>query len=520
MYCRVHGLFTLALVLNCVTGCAKVDPRPDFDRTSRHVEEAAGQSLPDIEDDATVRGAIVAELLASGLTVDEAVKITLLNNPSVHSALSRVGMARADAVQAGLFTNPTLGLSFRFPEGGGRSNLEAGVAQNIADLWLIPPRKRAAERDLDRTILEVAREIVALTVDTRIAYFDAVAADQAFNISRDSVAITQRLFEITNARQEAGAVGSLDVNLARGQALRAEVDSRRARLECASARRTLAQILAVALPADEIALTEPLPLPQERSIDTERLLRLARASRLDFRAAHERAAAAEARIKAEQARAFPSLDVGLELERGERRALPGRNIVADTARASIANGRLTVPDIESRGQRDAARREEIDFVFGPTLGITLPIFDQNQAQIARARFLHEQARATLLALDRFIVQETREAADRAVTAWSIADLFDRELLPQARDTLSISESAYQAGSTSILSVIDAQRSLLEAARARVSALQTAAHALVALERVVARPIADILCASESGPPDGTRSTGDTSDAPETPGDQS
>ena len=490
-----------SLVTLCVAGCATIDPRPDFDRTSRHVEKAAGESLPQFEDDVATREALVAELLATGLTVDEAVKIALLNNTNVRAALARVGMARADAVQAGLFTNPTLGLSFRFPEGGGRSNLTAGLAQNIADLWLIPPRKRAAERDLDRTILEVAREVVALTIDTRTGYYNTVAADQALTIAQDNVALTKKLMEVTEARLEAGAVGALDVNLAKGQALRAEVDFRTARLEAASARRSLAKALALTTLADDLSLTDPLPSVQEHVIDAEWLVGMARESRLDLRAAQDGVAAAEARVKAEYAKVFPNVNVGLDLERSDRRAQPGRNILADTARTSIANGGLTAPDTESRGQRNQARSQEIDLIMGPSFGVTLPIFDQNQAQIAKARFSYEQAIALLDSLDRSIVQETREAADRASTAWNVATLYDRELLPQARNTLSISEAAYQAGNTPILNVIDAQRSLLESRRGYIASLQAAANAFVELERAVARPIEVILSPPE--PPEDT-----------------
>lgn len=499
MHPRTPEVSALSFVLISVVGCATVDPRPDYDRASRHVEHATGKSLPQTEDDRTEQEALANELLVDGLSTDEAVQIALFNNANVRAGLASIGIARADAVQAGLFSNPTLGLSFKIPEGGGLANLEAGLAQNIADLWLIPPRKRAAERDLDRTILQTAREIVALTNDAKIAYYNAVASDQALSIARDSVSITKRLFEITDARREAGTVGSLDVNLAKAQALRAEVDFRTARLESASARRTLAKTLALTTLADEIRLSDSLPLPQEQSIDSERLVIVARESRLDIRAAEENVIAAEARVRLEYAKVFPNLDIGIDFERGERRAQPGRDIFADTARASIANGGLTAPDIESRSQRAAAKRQEIDYTLGPSLGVTLPIFDQNQAQIARAQFSYQEAQALLEVLDRSIVQETREAVDRALTAWDIANMFDRELLPQGRDTLSISESAYQAGNTPILNVIEAQRSLLEATRARVVALQTAANALVDLERTIARPINEILSQTELTP---------------------
>jgi cobalt-zinc-cadmium efflux system outer membrane protein len=511
---------TISLMVISITGCATVDPRADFDRASRHVERATGKSFQQLEGDQARQEAIVADLLEGGLGADEAVRIALLNNATVRAGLASIGIARADAVQAGLFSNPTLGLTFKLPESGGLADLEAGLAQNIADLWLIPPRKKAAERDVDRTILQTAREIVALTNDTKMAYYNAIAADEAFRIARDNVSITKRLFEITDARLEAGTVGSLDVNLARAQSLRADVDYRTARLEASSARRTLGKRLALTMSTDDIPLTDPLPLPQERSIDPERLVMVARESRLDILAAQENVAAAEARIKSEYARVFPNVDIGIDFERGERRALPGRDILADTARASIANGGLTAPDIESRGQRAAAKRQEIDYTLGPSLGLTLPIFDQNQAQIAKAQFAHQEALALLEALNRSIVQETREAVDRALTAWDIATLFDRELLPQARDTLNISESAYQAGNTPILNVIEAQRSLLEATRARIVALQTAANALIDLERAIARPIDEVLLSQkETTPPEGPSPITSAPDSQNSAGDQ-
>lgn len=497
---RVRNSSAVSLVLIFASGCATVNPRPDIDRASRHVEQATGESLPQMEADLAEQEAIVAELLVDGLSADEAVRVALLNNANVRAGLASIGIARADAVQAGLFSNPTLGLSFKLPEGGGLANVQAGVAQNIADLWMIPPRKRAADRDLDRTILQTARDIVALTIDTKSAYYNAIAADQALNIARDNVSITQRLFEITDARREAGTVGSLDVNLARGQSLRAEVEYRTAKLQAASTRRTLARILALKAVAEDIQLTDSLPVPQEQPIDPERLVTIALEARLDLRAAHENVAAAGERISLEYARVFPLLNVGLDLERGERRAQPGRDILADTARSSIANGALTAPGIQSRGQRAAERRQEIDYILGPSLGVTLPIFDQNQAQIARAQFAYQEALALVDFLERSLVQDTREAVDRAMTGWNIAALFDRELLPQARDTLSISEAAYRAGNTPILNVILAQQSLLEATRSRIAALQTAAIALVDLERAVARPIGEILSQPPSMPP--------------------
>ncbi len=490
---RWTGPGTAAALL---AGCATVDPTVDRERAAREIRAATGHDVAYAADDAAADAAVEG-LLADGLTADDAVRVALLNNPRARAVLLQVGMARADVVQAGLWSNPTVGFSFRFPEGGGLANFEASLAQNIADLWMIPARSRAAERDLEATILAAALEVVSLAVDTKVAYYNTVAADDALAIARDNVSLTQQLLELTEARLQAGTVGSLDVNLAKGQALRAEVDLRTARLESATARRTLATLMGLTTSADGIQIADPLPAPLDGALSVDGYVEIALDARLDARAAREAVEAAAARVEFELAKVFPSVEIGFELERGERRAQPGRKVLADTARSSIANGRLTAPEVQSRGQRRLEKSQEIEAILGPSLSLTLPIFDQNQAQIAKARMSYLETKALLDALEQSIVQETREAADRLASAWDVATLYQRQVLPQAQETLELSEATYQAGQTTILNVIDAQRSLLETRRANLAALQNAAGALAELERATARPVSVLF--EQAGP---------------------
>lgn len=495
---------TLAGALVAVSGCATVDARRDYQRAGTEVQRAIGQSpLADPEDEAAV-DAVMADLLAGGLTADEAIKVALLNNPRARAVLLQVGMARADVVQAGLWSNPTIGFSFNLPTGGGSNQFGTNLAQNIADLWMIPSRSRATNRDLESTTLTAAQELVSLAVDTKVAYYNALAADSAFAIAQDNVALTEELLRITNARLEAGTVGSLDVNLAKGQALRAEVEARSARLEAASSRRTLAALLGLTTSAQEIVLSETLPKPLDGQLPVDRYVEAALDSRLDARAARDAVDAAVARVEFELAKVFPNVEVGLEYEHQAHRAQPGRKILADTARASIANGQLTAPDIESRGQRNLEESQRIDAILGPSLSLTLPIFDQNQAQIAKARMSYLESKALLDGLERSIVQQTREAADRLATAWNVATLYQNEVVPQAQETLDLSQATYQAGQTTILNVIDAQRSLLETRRANVAALENAAAAVAELERATARPASELF--QESGLPNQATTT--------------
>jgi cobalt-zinc-cadmium efflux system outer membrane protein len=385
-----------------------------------------------------------------------------------------------------------LGASVRFPAGGGLANLEAGFAQNIANLWQIPARERAAERSLDRAILELARDAALLATDAKSAYFEAVGADQRNAIAGENLTIAHTILELAQARQQAGAGTELDVNLSRNLVLDAELAVESTRLDAAEARRRLATLLGLTSNADDLRLVDSLPDIPKESPDAERLIAIARASRLDIQAAEQAVDAAEARLREQIRRVFPTVELGIASERGERKAQGGRDVLADTARTSVANGRLTAPDIQPRSER----RTHTDFIIGPSLDLELPIFDQNQAQIAKAKYGYDQAIKALDALDRAVNQEVRGAVDRALTAWRLAQAYRDRSVPLAKSNLDLSQEAYRTGRTSFVSVLEAERFFLDARSRYVDAARAAAKAVPELERVIGLPFDRFMTAIE------------------------
>ena len=134
--------------------------------------------------------------------------------------------------------------------------------------------------------------------------------------------------------------------------------------------------LSLALPPDALELTETLPEPPQWDVPDDTLLRLAAEHRLDIRAAESATQAARARVKEEQLKLFPTLELGVSFEREEQRPAEGRNILADSVRSSIAEGAPRV-DIAPK------EKQSTDTLLGPSLGMELPIFNQNQGGIAR-----------------------------------------------------------------------------------------------------------------------------------------
>ncbi len=475
-----------ALILQCgggFSGCTRVDSAADIARVS---ELAAERSIeadlydPAVDDTVSDR---VGALLADGLTLEEAVQVALLNNRSFQSLFYEIGASRADVVQSTLLTNPSLSFMSRFPEGGGIPNIEIGIGQELVDLWQIPVRKKVAEAKLQQVVLQVAQRTVQLRAEVKTSAYEVLAARRAEETAEESRQLVTHTHELLQRQREAGEISQFEVNLDRGNVIDANLEVIDFRRQREAAQIALARILGISGGLQRVDVRDALPEPGPVPPDAE-LLRVATEQRLDVQIASFEVDATEAEVQRQYLNIFPSLMAGFNIERGDQRALPSRKIIADTLRGSIASGGLTAPTIQSRAERDLERRQIIDAILGPTLQVTLPIWDQNQAQIAKARFAHMQARKRLEDLLNTIAAEVQDAAATARAAYEIDQFYDSEALPQAERNVESARHVYTDGEQGIMVLIEAQRSLVRRRAAHVDVLRRYAVAMAQLEAAV------------------------------------
>ncbi len=511
LFRRLHpwirpGLIGVAAML--VPACATVDPRSDYARSRALVTEATGAEeiydpAAEQESDEQIRA-----MLEDGLSIDEAERIALLNNRGLRTAFLEIGASRADVVQSGLLSNPSLGLSLRFPEGGGRSNLTAGLGQQIVDLWQIPVRKRLAEAELEQIILAAAERAVRLSAEVKQAYYQLIAAKKAETLTRENLELVQRSVELAQARFDAGEVGQIDVNLVRANLISVQLAAMTVKREREQATNQLGRLLGLSRSHPPLELSDTWPEIVPLTLDEDQALLAALEHRLDARVAALRVKAADAELEKECRSVFPNITLGLEAERPERRALPGRTILADTARASIGSGGLTAPGIQSRSERRRERSQIIDLLLGPTLDVTLPIWDQNQAQIAKAKYKTRQMRAAYEDLLDGVALEVANALSVMRSAQELVQFHETEALPQARQSVEAARATYEAGEQGILVLIDAQETLIGQQRSEVIALRDFAQARAELERAVGIPISQCLGLGADGSEEGNQSSKD------------
>jgi cobalt-zinc-cadmium efflux system outer membrane protein len=97
-----------------------------------------------------------------------------------------------------------------------------------------------------------------------------------------------------------------------------------------------------------------------------------------------------------------------------------------------------------------------------TLSLPLPVFDRNQANIARShndtkRFENDVAR-----LEIQIRQEVTQSARRLERASSLLDIYEQGgMLDRADKALKVAENSYKAGSISLIERLEAQRTFID-----------------------------------------------------------
>ncbi|MBI1827259.1 MAG: TolC family protein [Planctomycetes bacterium] len=483
---RGFGLLLLPLA-----SCATVDHRPELTAADDAMSRASGMKTtwaarPD------TRELVVDD--NGRVPLESVIELTLSNNRSLRADLEVLGQAKADLVQAVLLSNPVLSLMSQFPEGGGRADVVFGLSRDIADLWLRPVRKRAAQAMVQQRVLSFADTAIALLNETRTAYFGLQYQVMASELQDQNLKILQESMEVAQARLRAGDTTQLDVNLVRARYLEAQNQLLQLHTDAGMSRRTLLRLMGVSRASAEWN-PETLVMDQRDtglSMDESELVEGALLQRLDVQAANWELEAAIAEYDQQRRRVIPSLNLGLAGERFERRPEPGRSVAADTARASIASGRLTAPGIQSRAQRRQERSREIDMVLGPSIEMPLPIFDQNQAQIAKAQFRAKELQQRYEEIEQRVAEGVRNAFVQRRLAEDRVKLFRDSLVPLQEANLSLAQTAYQSGRESILTVLLAQESLIRTRLDHAAAVRDLEVSTANIERQLAGPVPKLL----------------------------
>jgi outer membrane protein, multidrug efflux system len=385
------------------------------------------------------------------------VEQALAGSPDLAIATERVRQAEAQVRIAGASLFPALnaGHDSRISNSQGNTSRSSSAALSASyevDLWGgNAAGKRGAQAALRAS--EFDREAARLTLVAGVAtaYFEVLSLRDRLDVSRENLAIAERVFNLVSVRARNGAVSPLDV----------------ARQEAA----VLSQRAAL------------LPLEQQERQTLAALAILLGRVPEGF----------ELQARSLAALAVPSVSPGLPAELLVRRpdlAAAEAQLAAANADLSAARAAL-LPSIQLTGSAGVASGALLAVAGGPTSALSLaasvlaPIFDggRRRGQVAlaesRERELVEGYRKAILASFADV-----ESALAAASRLAQRESLQGRVQERAREALRLAEVRYREGADDLLSVLDAQRTLFDAqdqlAQTRLARLEAAVSLYKAL----------------------------------------
>ncbi len=457
-------LFVASLVIVMTTSCASLKPDAKVNEAIDLVEKHTGQRpewiTPWDEQPPLWNGKAV-------LTLEQALGLALRNNRELRADVEMIGQANADLVQAGLLQNPTFDFMLMFPSGGGRTMLRSNALpmMPLQDLWLIPARQEVARAQLQQAVLRVADRAIETAEAVKKVYARLQYTQRAIDLIKDNMQVVNQSTQIIKVRQASGKATQVEVNLSqiRYLKLRSEIVAMEA--EHRGAQREMLMLMGVAGATDEWSVhpvhevKEPLTAPADETA----MLAVASERRLDLKAAEWNATAAERRITLMAREGWPDLAMGLTFERSP--APPSQNQrfagkVGNAAAQGVVDG---ITGMSSPGPMVAPfspKMREVKYTLGPMIQMEIPIFDYNQAQVAKALHEHRQRIAEYEARLQEITRMVRETRVMLQQTYDQVTFYRREILPAVERNLTVARQAYVAGQEDLTVYLQVQEDVL------------------------------------------------------------
>lgn len=403
----------------------------DVPQTVKDPDAHEGLAIPISEGNAPPC-AVGAETLpfagSAVLLVDVLAEVVLARNPSLAQMVAAQQAAAARYPQVTSLDDPMLGLMLA-PASIGSNEVDFGGRVEVSQKFLFPGKLhlkgQAALAEASAAGQDVEDMRLQLVESARTSFYDYYLVDRASAVNRQGLQLLQEFLKDAEARYKTGLVPQQDV-------LQAEVEIGRQREQGLTLQRMRKVAQArintlMHLPPDSSVPPPPTNLTVGDTLPpVEDLRAQALVQRPDLHALADR-------IRAEEA----------ALALACKEYCPDFEVVA--AYDSIMGNGPT---------RDLA----------PQIGVrvNLPVrCAKRNGAIAEAQAMIAKRRADLDARIDQVNLQVQEAYEQLRESEKIIRLYEANLLPSARENVKAAQAAYVTGKTPFLSLIQAQRSLIE-----------------------------------------------------------
>ena len=444
--CVARSLLAVVYAL-LLSACAAYQPGLGFEELRENVSKRSGSDLhwSDAQGSSAEIRTTVDRLLQAPLTADSVVRVVLLNSPTGQAILETLNVAQADMILAGLVANPFVAGDARF--GGDKTAFDFSIGQSLLDLVYLPQRWRIGRAEFDAAKAKSASAMLDLVWQARNAFLEFQAAKDTYELRKNVLAAIEASYTLARKLYAAGNI--TDLALTNEEALFEEEK--------------------LALISAELAVTE-------KSERLGTVMGLAS----DPAATWQIAAHLPKMPSAEPTREVLEKDAlagNLELDqlRNELKALGERSRLA----APLA--------VFPAAEAGAASQRDTDgsWASGPSLSISLPLFNQGQAARGKADAEVRRAQAKYRAAEISLITELRLAKVRLMKAREEVQRQNQVILPLRKRIVKETEQQYVAMLVGGFELLKAKRDEIDARAVQITALLGYWRARADLERLLA-----------------------------------
>jgi cobalt-zinc-cadmium efflux system outer membrane protein len=361
------------------------------------------------------------------ITNDQAIALAMRNSPAIKAARTTIDQNRAQETTANLHPNPLLSWDAQFlpifnPDNFNtdyldqNSQFDAGIGYLFERGGKRHARLRAAQDQTRVTTATVADNERTLKFNVAQQFVSALLAKSVLNFAIQDLSTFQETVRINEERFKAGDISKNDFLKIRIQLLQNETAVATAKLAKAQALITLRQLIGYESVPRDYDVAGDLEFQRLASRQDE-LEGVAVDQRPDLRAAQLGITAAQSQLSLAKANSKQDLNV--------------------TALYSHVTGSSSA-----------------SFFFN----IPLPVFNRNQGEIARTRFVISQAQFTAAQAEQTVRTDVKNAFESVQDNAQIVELYQSGYLDQAKESRDITEFSYRQGAAPLLDFLDAERS--------------------------------------------------------------
>jgi outer membrane protein TolC len=384
-------IFSGLAAFSVIAGCATQSADSGFGEVNDVVRAYTGAETQWVRSDAqadSVRSEI-SKLLGSPLSVDDAVRIALLNNPGLQATYAELGIGEGELLSASRLPNPRF--SYLNARHADEYKIESILSFNLLSLLTLPMAMETQKLRFEAIKAQVADETLRIAAETRKGYYRAIAAGELARYMENVKESAEASAELSRRMAAVGNFSKL-VHM-REQAFYADATAQLARTRQAalSERERLTRLMGLwGEDASRFQLPARLPDLPEAPRELDNAEQLAVEQRLDVRGARRDADALAKSLGFTRATRFLS-SVELGIARVEENPAPTKR--------------------------------------GFTLGFEIPLFDWGSGRVAGAEARYMQAVNRIVEAAVNARSEVRESYTGYRTGYDLARHYRDEVVP-------------------------------------------------------------------------------------------